>query len=202
MAERAQVTSVEALESFRARLIIYLSKARPTLEEMCDEVSRTKDWLQSDRRSHWQNELRRTSRELDQARQELFSARVANLHGPTSAQQLAVTRAQRVHRQAEDKLRLLRKWCRDFENLTDPLTKQLDQLHTFLTSDMPRAVAYLAQVTSTLEAYAKIAPSDAFASPAQPSHPNETNEQVEVQRAPVSEPPATDKPGGPTEKRS
>ena len=40
MAERAQVTSVEAIESFRASLIVFLSKVRPTLEEVSDEVMR------------------------------------------------------------------------------------------------------------------------------------------------------------------
>ncbi len=40
MPERAHVTSVDALESFRANLIIYLSKARPTLEEVSADVQR------------------------------------------------------------------------------------------------------------------------------------------------------------------
>ena len=51
MADRAQVTSVEALEAFRSALVIYLSKARPALEEMANEVARAKQWLQNDQRS-------------------------------------------------------------------------------------------------------------------------------------------------------
>ena len=158
MADHAQVTSIDALESFRGSLILFLSKARPTLEEVSDDVLRTKLWIQNDRRLHWTAELRRRTREFEQARQELFSARLSDLREPTAAQQLTVTRAQRAVREAEDKLRLLKRWSREFENQTDPLVKLVDHLHTFLTSDMAHAVAHLAQVLTTLDAYAQRGP--------------------------------------------
>ena len=50
MADRAQVTSVEAVESFRADLIVFQNRARVVLEEACDEVLRAKVWVQMDRR--------------------------------------------------------------------------------------------------------------------------------------------------------
>lgn len=158
MADRAQVTSLEALESFRASLIVFLTKARPTLEEVGDDVLRTRLWLQNDRRLHWQTELRRRARGLEQAQQELFSARLSSLHEPTAAQQLTVTRAQRAVREAEDKIQLLKKWSRDFENQTDPLVRLVDHLHTFLTGDMARAVAHLTQLLASLDAYAERGP--------------------------------------------
>ena len=45
MPERAHVTSVDALELFRSQLIVYLSKARPALDEVSAEVVRTRVWL-------------------------------------------------------------------------------------------------------------------------------------------------------------
>ena len=45
MPDRAHVTSVDALESFRAHLIVYLSKARSTLEEVSADVQRMQGWL-------------------------------------------------------------------------------------------------------------------------------------------------------------
>ena len=59
MAEKAQVTSLEALDTFRSQLIVYLSQARPALEEVGAEVLRTRMWLENDQRTHWENELRR-----------------------------------------------------------------------------------------------------------------------------------------------
>ena len=53
MADRAQVTSVEAVESFRSDLIVFLTKARSVLEEACDEVLRTRQWVQNDQRRFW-----------------------------------------------------------------------------------------------------------------------------------------------------
>ena len=175
MREGAQVKSVEALESLRANLIVYLSKARPTLEEASDEVRRTRGWLETDQRCHWEGELRRRAASLQEAQQELFSAKLSNEGLPTAAQQLAVSRAQSDVREAEDKLRLVRKWRREFESLADPLAKQLDQVHGFLTTEMPRAVVYLTQAVRTLEAYAEApAPTqaDTPGKPADPSAPS------------------------------
>lgn len=161
MAARAQVTSVEALEAFRANLILFLSKARPVLEEVSEEVSRTRVWLQSEQRTHWEREMRHRHRELEEAQQELFSAKLSKLQEASALHYMAVQRAQRALREAETKRDLVKKWERELENRTEPLLKQLDQLHGFLASDMARAAAYLAEVVKTLEAYADArAPSD------------------------------------------
>ena len=158
MPERAQVTSVEAIEAFRASLILFLSKARPTLEEVAGDVLRTKLWLQTDQRGHWEKQMKLRSRALEQAQAELFSARLSKLQNASAAQEMSLHRAQRSVREAETKLRLLKKWDRDLENRTDPLVKQVEQLHGFLTSELVRANALLVEMVRTLEAYAQVAP--------------------------------------------
>jgi hypothetical protein len=158
MAERAQVTSVEAVESFRASLIVYRKNARAALEEARDEVLRTRSWVQDDRRRHWENQTRVRSRKLEEARAELFRARLSQFHESTALQIMAVQRAERSIRAAEAKLAIVKKWDRELENRTDPLLKQVNQLHGFLTTDMAHAVAYLDQMLRTLAAYASVAP--------------------------------------------
>ena len=165
MAQQAQITSVEAIESFRASLILYLSKARPVLEEISADVLRTRLWLQNDQRLRWENELRLRHRRLEEAKAELFNAKLSQFQQNTTLPHLVMQRAQRAVQEVEAKLLILKKWERDLENRTDPLTKQVEQLHGFLTTDMTRAVAYLAQVVATLDAYADVlAPSSAGAS--------------------------------------
>ena len=66
MPEQAHVSSVEALEAFRTSLILYLNKARPTLEEVSSDVLRMKLWLENDQRVHWENQVRRRIKELEQ----------------------------------------------------------------------------------------------------------------------------------------
>src|SRR5258708_15920818 len=106
MAERAHVTSVDALESFRSSLVLYRSKARPTLEEVSAEVTRTRLWLENDQRRHWENEARRRSKALQEARQALFSATLTKLREATAAEIMAVNRSKRSMDEAEAKLAL------------------------------------------------------------------------------------------------
>jgi hypothetical protein len=56
------------------------------------------------------------------------------------------------------KLRLLKKWVREFEGRVQPLVKQIEKLHSVLTNDMVQAVASLTQSINTLAAYAEIKP--------------------------------------------
>ena len=169
MPERAHVTSVEALETFRASLILYVSKARPALEETSSEVVRTRIWLQNDQRTHWESQIRRCAKELEQAQQALSSARLSSLREASTAEQRAVQKAKRSLEEAEAKLKLLRRWNREFDSQIDPLVKQLAKLHTLLSHDMLKAAAYLAQAMDTLAAYADVAPPAAAATSAPPA---------------------------------
>jgi chromosome segregation ATPase len=154
MATQAKITSVEAIELFRAALIVFTSQARPALEEVSSEMTRTRLWLENDQRRFWENERRIRSKKLEQAQQELFTARISDFQETTSLLQMTVNRAQRAVRDAEEKLQRLKRWGRELDNRSAPLLKEIEQLHSFLTSEMPRAVAYLGQVVRTLDAYA------------------------------------------------
>jgi len=87
MPERAHVTSVDALESFRSALIIYLSKARPALDEVNADVMRTRVWLEDEQRTHWENEFRRRARALQEAQAALFSAKLSSFRESSSVEQ-------------------------------------------------------------------------------------------------------------------
>jgi hypothetical protein len=162
MPEQAHVSSVDALESFRSSLIIYLSKARPALDEIAGEVTRTRVWLQDEQRTHWEEELRRRARALQEAQATLFSAKLSSFRESSSVEQLMVHRAKRAYDEAEEKLRVIKKWNRDFDNRAQPLLKQTEKLHTVFGQEMTMAIAYLTRVIDTLRAYAGIAaPSEA-----------------------------------------
>ena len=176
MPQKAHITSVEALETFRSQLIVYVSKARPTLEEVSAEVVRVRQWLQNEQRAHWETQVRRRAKELEQAQAALFSARLSNLREESAAEQMAYHRARRALDDAENKLRTLKNWNREFDNRSDPLVKQTEKLHTVLAHDMVEAVAYLTEAINTLAAYREIAPTAAPQSPPRPPGPTETEE--------------------------
>ena len=161
MADRAQVTSVEAIEAFRSALIVYLSKARPTLEEVSADVLRTRLWLETEQRAHWEAQMRRRTKELEQAQAALFSARISNLQDKSSVEQLAFHRAKRALDEAQAKLRVVKQWNREFDNRVEPLVKQTEKLQTVLSNDMVKAIAYLAEAIKTLAAYSEAEPASA-----------------------------------------
>jgi hypothetical protein len=176
MPERAHVTAVDALEAFRSALIIYLSKARPTLDEVSAEVTRTRMWLEDEQRTHWENQQRRRARALQEAQAALFSSRLSTFREASASEQMAVHRAKRAFDEAEDKLRIIKKWNRDFENRVSPLVKQMEKLQTVLAHDMTQALASLTRAIDTLHAYAGIFPpgsAPASAAPAGSSPPED-----------------------------
>src|SRR5450432_1326151 len=176
MADHARISSVEAVEAFRSKLIVYLDQVRPVLEEVGSEMSRTQSWLQNDQRRFWEMELRKRQRKLEEAKQELFNASLAQFQAGNAAfSQMAVQRAQHAVREAEAKMGVLKKWDSELENRTAPAVKQIEQLHGFLATDMKRAVAYLDQMLKTLDAYRNVSVSRSqntvAAEPAKPGEP-------------------------------
>jgi hypothetical protein len=156
MADRAKVTSLEAIEAFRSDLIIYLSKARPALEEVSNEVLRAKQWLQNDQRRLWEGEMKTRSKKLERAKAELFSVSMSKFQEVSAAQQLIVHRSKQAVDEAQEKLAMLKKWDRELDNRAEPMVKLVDQFQSLVATEMPRAIAYLGQVIKALEAYAEI----------------------------------------------
>jgi hypothetical protein len=131
-------------------------------------VQRTRGWLDNEQRAHWEGELRRRSRALEEAQQALFSSKLSSFRETSATEQMAVQRTKHAVEEAEGKLRVLKQWSRVFDNRVDPLVKQMEKLHTVLAHDMVQAVAFLAQAVNTLDAYAEVAPPTSIPGSTQP----------------------------------
>ncbi len=154
MDRQAKVTSTEAIESFRTCVILFLAKAKRAVDDVTGEVMRTRNWVQSDQRMHWEGELRRRRKKLEQAQMELMSARLSALVDTPFAQLAAVRKAQAEVDEAEGKLRMVKLWTREYDRLTGPMVKRLESLRGVLEEDMPQAIAFLVGIERTLQAYA------------------------------------------------
>lgn len=166
MPERARVTSLEAIDDFRAKLIIYRDKAGRVLDEVNDDVTRTRLWLQSERPAHWQNQIRRLTHELEQRQQELFSAQLSGLRDSSYAQQAAVQKARRAIHTAEEKLKTTKEWHRQYDQRVEPLGRQVEKLRHTLGHELGQAVAWLNEMTKTLSDYAELSPGNPSTNPA------------------------------------
>jgi len=153
MADLAKITSLDALEAFRAALIIFVTKARRSVDELSEEVHRTRSWIQTQQRVHWETQLRKRQKMFDQANQELISARFSEFKDSVQMQQMAVRKAKALVEEAEEKMRKVKIWSRDFDRYAEPMSKKVEALRSVLEHDMPKAIQYLVQVQRTLDAY-------------------------------------------------
>jgi hypothetical protein len=188
MATQARVTSTDALDTFRASLIVFIAKARTCADDAGDEVRRTRSWLQNEQMLRWEGEIRRRAKALDQAQNELRNAQFAG--GQQSAVQIrqaAVNRAKQTLAEAEDRVRRVKKWNQNYDNCADPVVKRLEGFNQFITFDLPKAVAHLRNVQKALEAYAETG-----ASGSGPAVAPAAGEEAEPGTTePPTEPPAT-----------
>jgi hypothetical protein len=172
MATEARVRSLADLEAFRSSLIVYLTKARRGVDQVGEEVKRTRIWVTNDQRVHWTEQLRKRSRMLDQAKAELMTATHSKFQDNTTAQQQAVRKAKAAVEQAEQKLENVKRWNRDFDRLADPLVRKLDNMRHFLEHVLPEGVSQLGQLHRLLESYTETgSPFGAAAPAAPPSEP-------------------------------
>jgi uncharacterized coiled-coil DUF342 family protein len=154
MATQAKVTSTAALDSFRSSLIMFRGKARKSVDEVSEEVRRTRMWLQHDQMTHWEGEFRRKTKALQQAEQELASARLGTQNeSALMARQATVAKMRRSITEIEGKIRKLKGWIQNYDSRADPLAKRLDTLRQYLDTDLPKAIAYLANAQKILDDY-------------------------------------------------
>jgi hypothetical protein len=168
MATEARVRSLSDLEAFRSSLIVYLTKARRGVEQVGEEVKRTRIWLTNEQRVFWTEQLRKRTRMLDQAKAELMTANYSNLRDNTTAQQQAVRKAKVAVEQAGQKLENVKRWSRDFDRLADPLVRKLDNMRHFLEHVMPEGVSQLGQLHRLLESYTETGSPFGASAPAAP----------------------------------
>lgn len=153
MADQARISNLDAIESFRAALIVYISKTRQALEMAQDAVKKTRGWLQTEQPAFWSAQIKQRQKRLDQANAELMSARMSEFVDTPSVQQMAVRKAKAALEEAQGKLERTKAWARDYDRMVDPLSRKLDALRDFTENDLGLAAAYLVEIQKILDAY-------------------------------------------------
>ena len=155
MSDQARISSIDALEAFRAELIHYIEKARVALEDMTGEARRTRTWLDVDRTQHWGALFKKLTKQLHQAEEELYSANLTNPHASNALQKMAVARARHKLDEAEAKMRVIKGWRQVYDNRTGPLLRQLEPMFFRVGQQLPKAVHSLGESIKILQAYAE-----------------------------------------------
>ncbi len=155
MSNQARISSIDALEGFRAELIHYIEKARVALEDMTGEARRTHTWLDVDRTQYWAAQLKKCKKQLDQAEEELYSANLTSPQASNAIQKLAVAKARRKLDEAEAKMSVIKRWRQVYDNRTGPLLRQLEPMFFRVGQHLPKAVHSLGESIKSLQAYAE-----------------------------------------------
>lgn len=153
MADQARISNLDAIEAFRAALIVFISKTRQSLEMAQDAVRKNRAWLQTEQPAFWAAQIKARQKRLDQANAELMSARMSDFVDTPSVQQMAVRKAKAALEEAQAKLERTKAWARDYDRIVDPLSRKLDGLRDFIENDLGLAVAHLIEIQKILDAY-------------------------------------------------
>jgi hypothetical protein len=156
--ERAHILSVEALEAFRANLIVYREAARPALDEVRGEMIRARLWLETDRKPYWETQIRRRAQQLQDAEAALFKLRLSPTSSGLEYAQAMVRRGRDAVAEAEGKLKAVRKWIRDFDEAVGPAGRQIEHLRERLAGELTEAVGELSRNMQWLADYADVRP--------------------------------------------
>jgi uncharacterized protein YgfB (UPF0149 family) len=153
MADKVNITDIEVLERFRISLILFVEKASAALDEVSEEVKRTRIWLQSEQKLNLEREMKRKQKELEQIEAEYFSARLSDLAEKKTGIQMLIRRKKQEMRELEDKMRAVQSWCRQFDSKVEVEARKVDKLSSMLDGDMGRAIQFLQEAAQNLREY-------------------------------------------------
>jgi len=153
MSDQARISNLDAIEAFRAALVVFISKTRQALDSVQEGVGRTRAWLQTEQPAYWAAQIRQWQKKLDQAQQELMSARMSEYVDSPVTQQAAVRKARAALEAAQAGAERTRTWGRNFDTTVAPLARKADSLRDYLETDLAKATAYLVEIQKILESY-------------------------------------------------
>jgi hypothetical protein len=156
MGEQAKVTSTEVLRDLQAALHSFEADARDGVTQLLLELRRARDWIEQDRARYWPREVQRASDAVAVARHDLERCESALRPEDKRScyeQKLALDRAQRRLRLAEDKVRAVRRWRVAMQRQADNFEGRLARLTNYLDADLPRAVVALERMSAALDKY-------------------------------------------------
>ena len=156
MSEQAKVTSTEDLRRFKFSLNQFDSDARDAITNLKLELRRALEWIEQDRARYWPREVHRASDAVAIARHDLDRCEMALRKEDKRScyeQKLALDRAKRRLRLAEEKVRAVRRWRVEMQRQADQFEGRLAKLGNYLDSDLPRAIASLERMIAALDKY-------------------------------------------------
>ncbi len=161
MSQNVRVLSISTIDDFRNALVLFCDDAKAALGSVEMEIRRTTDWLVRDQVQHWSSEVKKQSLAVSEAQAALFRRKMQQRPGSApndSEQKEELRNAKRRQEQAEEKLRIVKKWIPVWQQAVAEYHSRAHPLGDSIEGDLRNAVAKLDRMVIALDAYTKIAP--------------------------------------------
>jgi len=173
----ANIQSPEVIKRFRASFIKFAEEGRRAVEDIQRDVSRVQQWLDREQSAHWKRELRRREEIVQRARGEYTRARAEQ--GPLRKrscvdEKKALDRALRLHEEAEQKLRTVKKTLLTLEQRTTKALGPVTGFSSMLVTNAPKALARLDSMLDKLDEYLRPGSSTPGVGPAKGAGPRQS----------------------------
>ena len=153
----ARVESVEAIQAFRRALLKFAEAANVALTEAEADAVGTLRWLETEQRTYWQNQVRKTTDLVSRCEEALRHKKIfkdASGRTPSAVdEEKALAKAKRMKEIAEEKLGNVRKYAPRLNREIQLYKGQAQRLGTFIAADIPTVAAKLDKIVGTLEQY-------------------------------------------------
>ncbi|MCA9286391.1 MAG: hypothetical protein KDA22_14290 [Phycisphaerales bacterium] len=171
MTNRANLMSMQALRDAKAAMIEFIEEGKLAVMEAEADVQKTVFWLESDRLTHWQVQVRKCHAKVQQAKSDLYRAQMASRDERPSCvlERKMLARAQEAFDHAERKVKDTKRWIQTLQREAILFKAALASFGSLLELDLPNAVAHLERLMDHVEAYASLKAPDAPDAPAPPS---------------------------------
>ena len=154
---QAKVESVDAIQAFRRALLKFAEAASVALTEAEADAVGTLRWLETEQRTYWQNQLRKSTDLVSRCEEALRQKRIfkdASGRTPSAVdEEKALAKAKRMKEIAEEKIQNVRKYAPRLNREIQLYKGQVQRLGTFLAADIPTVAAKLDKIVAALEAY-------------------------------------------------
>jgi hypothetical protein len=157
MNQSANVTSIDAVQAFRAALVKFEENSRDGITSLELEIRRAVNWIEVDRRRYWPAQVKHASEGLAQARNALERCQLkygSEEAPPCYEQKKDYERAKQRLRYCEDQVRKVKQWTQVVRQEMTAFQGQMAQMTICVDTELPRAIATLTKMLNALERYA------------------------------------------------
>lgn len=157
MSERANVSSIAALEDFRAAIAEFVEEAERALTGADADLARVQSALSRELPAYWKGELRRREENVVRARIALEQASASREMGKSTVEERKqLARAKREVEEARARQEATRRWRTRLDRAELVYRGRIEPLRTLLHAGAPRALAALRAMGERLDEYVSI----------------------------------------------